>query len=111
VDKNVFYKKDKKKCRHELGFSKNDYIVAFTGTFNDRKGSLRLSDALEDLNDVKSIFIGSGKDEPMNDNILFKGRLSHYDIATYLNAADVFVLPTIAEGCSNAIIEAMACGL
>lgn len=29
----------------------------------------------------------------------------------YLNAADFFVLPTLAEGCCNAIIEALACGL
>ena len=28
-----------------------------------------------------------------------------------MNAADVFVLPTKGEGCCNAIVEALACGL
>jgi glycosyltransferase involved in cell wall biosynthesis len=32
-------------------------------------------------------------------------------LCDYLNAADIFVLPTQAEGCSNAIVEALACGL
>ena len=37
--------------------------------------------------------------------------MPHREISKYLNAADVFVLPTLHEGCCNAIIEAMACGL
>ena len=37
--------------------------------------------------------------------------LPHTEIADYLNCADVFVLPTLAEGSSNAIAEAIACGL
>jgi glycosyltransferase involved in cell wall biosynthesis len=33
------------------------------------------------------------------------------DVRPYLHAADIFVLPLHAEGMSNALLEAMACGL
>lgn len=111
IDNAVFRKLDKHKVRMELGFSQEDFIVAFTGHFINRKGSRRLSDALEQLPGVKSIFIGSGEEPPTCEGVLFQGRLNHVDVCKYLNAADVFVLPTLAEGCCNAIIEAMACGL
>jgi glycosyltransferase involved in cell wall biosynthesis len=43
--------------------------------------------------------------------ILFKGSIDHRSLPEYLNAADIFVLPTQKEGCSNAIVEALAVGL
>ena len=106
-----FYVMDKNKARDSLGIDKSIFIVAFVGDFNDRKGSRRLSNALDNYTDVYSIFIGKGNLEPDCNNILFKGTVSHNELVKYLNCADIFVLPTKAEGCCNAIIEAIACGL
>lgn len=111
IDPSSFYVMDRGDARKELGISPEDFVVAFVGHFDNRKGSRRVSQAIDTLEGVKSIFIGAGKLAPDCEGILFSGRLPHHKIVTYLNASDVFVLPTLAEGCCNAIIEAMACGL
>lgn len=113
IDNSLFKKRDKAECRNKLGLPLDKTIIAFIGWFVDRKGSLRVSKAIEGIpeNDVYSIFIGEGPDEPNNPNILFKGKVKHDEVPLYLNAADAFVLPTLQEGCCNAVVEAMACGL
>lgn len=106
-----FHSLDRNKCREELGWSTDDFIVSFVGSFDERKGVRRLLKAIEDDQDVKVALVGKGDTIPMSEQILFSGSLPHEQIVNYLNASDVFVLPTQAEGCCNAIVEAIACGL
>ncbi len=111
VDERKFFTFDKSEAREKLGFSKDDFIIVFTGAFTQRKGINELNSALKNCSGVYSVFLGKGEFEPDCENILFKGCVENDMVATYLNAADVFVLPTKGEGCCNAIVEALACGL
>ena len=110
VDEALFRPMDKAKCREQLGFPQDAFLVAFTGQFTVNKGMNVLNSALKGCKDVYSVFLGQGPLQPDCENILFAGRVNNKDVPLYLNAADVFVLPTKGEGCCNAIVEALACG-
>jgi len=113
----LFRSYDNSDLKKSLGIGEGDFTVAFVGGFIHRKGAKRVSDAISLLNDyhIKSIFIGkpfAGDCEiPECNGIVFKGSLNHDEIPAYLNCADVFVLPTLKEGCCNAIVEALSTGL
>lgn len=111
VDSKHFYKRDKLNCRRKLSLPEKDFIVVFVGWFIERKGPLRVAEAIRRVDGVKSFFIGKGPQEPQCEGILYKGTMPHEDIPLYLGAADCFVLPTLHEGCCNAVVEALACGL
>lgn len=114
IDTNEFYVMDKLKCRKELGIEDDVFVVGQVGTIGERKGSIRISDAIEKCNDTKirSFFLGrTSKNVPTCKGIIKLGFVDHDKVPVYLNAADVYCLPSLAEGCSNSIVEAMACGL
>jgi glycosyltransferase involved in cell wall biosynthesis len=60
---------------------------------------------------AKAAFLGSGPLVPDFPGVIHTGSVQHDDLAIWLNAADVLALPTLAEGCCNAIAEALACAL
>ena len=113
INSSLFRNHEQVLCRQKCGIPQNVFLVAFVGSFVERKGPLRLVEAIKKCNDkdIAAVFIGGGQQNPEADFIIFKGKVPHEMIPYYLGSADVFVLPTLLEGCCNAIIEAMACGL
>lgn len=109
----LFKPLDKKKCRRQIGLKDDDFLLITVGEFSERKGQNRIIKAVDSLSNprMKTCFIGSGDSIADRDFVFYKGRVRHDDLPVYLNAADVFVLPTLREGCCNAIVEALACGL
>lgn len=116
VDDTLFHPADGRSLRKELGISEDDFFILFVGGFITRKGPDKLSKAIDNLNDshVKVAFIGRPMPGdvviPSCNGIVYKGPLEHDLLPQFFNAADVFVLPTQKEGCSNAIVESLACG-
>lgn len=90
-----------------------------------RKGQYTLIDALAKLKSkgiiIKADFVGEGdemkaymqyaKDKNVSDQIIFSGYVPREKMPEKYQQADVFVLPSYNEGMSNALLEAMACGL
>lgn len=113
ADLQLYKKKDKEMCRKKLGLPKEAFIIICVGQFIERKGQRRILAALDILknDNIKTVFIGKGDDVLEHNSIVFQGIVQNSLIPEYLNAADIFVLPTLKEGCCNAIIEALACGL
>ena len=114
----TFYPVNKEACRKKFGFPQNLFLVAFLGAFIERKGADRVSSAIKLLGDetIKGIFIGKAQEgntphEPALETAIHTGYVPHEDLRDLLCCADAFVLPTYQEGCCNAIIEAIACGL
>ena len=108
--KERFKKYDKAEARKKIGFPEDKFIVGFCGSFDSRKGILRLQEAVDQLEDVYFACAGKGEQVPTSDKCLWAKPVNNNELAWFYSAIDVFALPTEHEGCCNAIVEAIACG-
>ncbi len=125
VDTNLFSPgAEKDSARKRLGLS-GFPIGVFVGRLVKEKGLEDLVYAWKDVIQRPEgasgvlLLIGSGylsaelkkkvQDEGLLDKIVFVGETPN--VLEYLKAADFFVLPSLIEGLSNSLLEAMACAL
>lgn len=110
VNLDLFLNLDKTTTRRSLGLNQSDFIVAFVGSFIHRKGPSRALEAIRNAR-CKGVFLGKGAEWPEGPEVVFAGPVEHAKIPQWLSACDAFLLPTLSEGCCNALLEAAACGL
>ncbi len=108
--------------KEEFLIKDNDIVIGFVGRIVPAKGLEYLIDTLsylkEEFKNLKLLIIGEGslvdglkeksKENNVNDSVIFTGR--RRDIPDILSCIDIFVMPSIAEGLPNALLEAMAMG-
>lgn len=95
-------------------------LLVCVGALIPRKGQAFVIEAMAHIPEGRLVLIGEGEDRQalekrahelgVAERVHFLGSLPHAEIAHYLQAADIAVLPSASEGLANAWIEALACG-
>jgi len=108
--------------RRELGLPEDSFVVGAVGRLvpiKDHQTLLKAATLLLAKGiDVRVLLVGSGPERERLQATAasaLEGRACFADdsnrVPELLNAMDVFVLPSLNEGMSNTLLEAMACGL
>lgn len=112
----------REEARARLGLQPEDFVVASVGRLHEQKGYEYLLSAvrhlLQDLPGAIFLIAGYGPLEEqlkarsrelgVASNVRFMGY--RRDVPDILGACDLYVLPSLWEGMSNAVLEAMAAG-
>ena len=124
VDTSIFKPMGQEEVRLLLDVPLNERVLIFVGNVIEAKGVMELVHAFEQLeethNDLLLYIVGSQKDQRFtsevkeqvggNTNVRFKEPVSQTELAKWMSAADILVLPSYHEGFGLVALEALAAG-
>ena len=110
---------EKLACREKLRLSNQVPVVAFVGSGFRRKGLFQLLNSMLICRDFSLIVAGKDKEFNLVQSFINTHRLTDRvrllgptnDVRNVYWASDIFVLPSLYDPSSNAILEALSCGL
>lgn len=116
IDLQKFYpENDKLLLKQRLGLPIDMPVLITVGSLISRKDTKTLIQGVQSLDTNMILLIaGDGSEKEMlqslaGDNIIFLGNINN--VVDYLQASDLFISASLAEGLPNTVLEAMACGL
>ena len=124
-DKNLFKTLPKEDCRKKLGLPLDKKVIVTVGNLVKQKGHKYLFEAISEIvkrrKDILCVVIGDGPEKKnllkqislykIQNFIKLVGRKKHTELPVWLNAADLFVMPSLVEGNPTVIFEALGTGL
>lgn len=101
--------------RKEYNVPQDATVITFTGRLLKIKGVYELLDAFKQLNrdDLYLFYAGDGPEQDAlkakaNDKVIFLGKIDFDHVVALLNASDIYCLPSVSEGMSTSVLEAIA---
>lgn len=112
--------------RQNLGLMDTDIVIGFVASFYPVKYQIGMIGVMEELisryPSVKLLFIGNCENDyykkflleyeksPARNNMILVPYFEHKYMGEFMRRiVDIFTLPTLQEGCSNAVLEAIYC--
>jgi glycosyltransferase involved in cell wall biosynthesis len=115
IDIERFSPGDRASTRARLGLPADRLIALYVGGLSLRKGADVFAAAVSDLDAWLGVAVGGGELEPdiqaRHPSIQLAGAVDPDDVADWMRAADVVVVPSREEPLGLAAVEALACAV